>query len=58
MEKVAGTRADDGRRWHLYAVPVTTDEQTVWFQAWRLGFEPSQEVAFNNESKEYSQDLA
>ncbi|WP_433874892.1 sulfatase family protein [Sinomonas atrocyanea] len=44
LERVAGIPAEDGRRWHLYTRPVTTGSDTVWFQAHRLGFEPSPEI--------------
>jgi uncharacterized sulfatase len=63
LERVAGIPADDGRRWHLYTGPVHADAlpagaATVWFRAFRLGFEPSPEAAVNIESKEYSDHLA
>ncbi|MEZ2388132.1 sulfatase [bacterium RCC_150] len=44
IEKVAGIPVPDGRRWHLYTTPVHPEAHTVWFQAWRLGFQPSAEV--------------
>ncbi|MEA5456626.1 sulfatase [Sinomonas sp. JGH33] len=49
FEKIAGIPADDGRRWHLYTEPLRSGSvpggsEAVWFQAWRLGFEPSPEV--------------
>jgi hypothetical protein len=42
---------------------VTTDalpagSGTLWFRAFRLGFEPSSEVSVPIESKEYSDNLA
>lgn len=44
LEKVTGLPEDDGRRWRLYTGPVSTEADTVWFRAWRLGFQPSAEV--------------
>ncbi len=36
----------DGRRWALVTGPVAPpDGATVWFRAWRLGFEPSDDLA-------------
>jgi uncharacterized sulfatase len=48
FEKVAGIPAPDGRRWHLYTGPVD-GLGPVWFQAWRLGFAPSEEVVGSRE---------
>jgi uncharacterized sulfatase len=63
LERVAGIPAEDGRRWRLYNGPVGADALpagagTVWFRAFRLGFEPSPEVTVNIDSKEYSENLA
>ena len=45
MARAVGTPADDGRRWRLYAGPVSAPAgTTVWVRAWRLGWEPSDEV--------------
>jgi len=44
MERVSGSPERDGRYWHLYSEPVPLGAATIWFRAWRLGFEPSAEV--------------
>lgn len=44
LERATGVPIDDGRCWHLYTRPVTTGSDTIWFQAHRLGFEPSPEI--------------
>jgi uncharacterized sulfatase len=45
VEEMTGSPEDDGRRWGLYVDPVPVpDGETVRFRAWRLGFEPSDEV--------------
>ncbi|WP_422934605.1 sulfatase family protein [Sinomonas sp. P47F7] len=49
LERVTGIPLADGRQWHLYTGPVgaeTIGDEAgeVWFQAWRLGFEPSEEI--------------
>jgi uncharacterized sulfatase len=46
LSEVTGAPVDDGRRWALCTGPVVPpDDATVWFRAWRLGFEPSDDVA-------------
>lgn len=45
MERAAGSPEMDGRRWHLYSGPVlNNDGGQLWFRAWRIGFQPSQET--------------
>lgn len=45
IERAAGSPEHDGRRWNLYSGPVTTDDAgQLWFRAWRMGFQPSQET--------------
>lgn len=45
LERVIGSPENDGRHWNLYSKPVPLPtEGTVWFKAWRLGFEPSEEI--------------
>lgn len=52
LGKATGDPVKDGRRWRAYTGPLTaqdlpagTEEGTVYFKAWRLGYEPSEEVA-------------
>ncbi|MFP5368183.1 MAG: sulfatase, partial [Actinomycetes bacterium] len=46
LEQVSGSPLTDGRRWNLYSGPVAAEKGTkLWIRAWRLGFEPSDEVA-------------
>lgn len=47
MEKTAGIPVPDGRHWKLYTGPVQAEAGTVWFQAWRLGFIPSEQISAN-----------
>ncbi|MCU1437045.1 MAG: sulfatase [Naasia sp.] len=44
VEIVTGAPEDDGRHWNLYTGPVRLGDRAVRFRAWRLGFEPSDEV--------------
>ncbi|MGO4586711.1 sulfatase [Arthrobacter sp. 2RAF6] len=45
MERAAGSPEHDGRRWHLYSGPVLSEgAEQLWFRAWRIGFQPSQEI--------------
>ncbi|MEZ0166980.1 sulfatase [Kineococcus sp. LSe6-4] len=44
--QVVGIPADDGRRWRLLTDPLPVVEHPqVWFRAFRLGYEPSLDVA-------------
>lgn len=46
LEQVSGAPQNDGRRWNLYSSPLTAEKGArLWVRAWRLGFEPSDEVA-------------
>ncbi len=44
VEVLIGSPEDDGRHWTLYGQPVPRHSGVVRFRAWRLGFEPSEEV--------------
>lgn len=45
MERVAGSSEHDGRRWELYSGPIQIDDgDQLWFRAWRIGFQPSEET--------------
>ncbi|WP_457967340.1 sulfatase [Arthrobacter sp. D1-29] len=45
LEQVSGAPQNDGRRWNLYSSPLTAEKGArLWVRAWRLGFEPSDEV--------------
>ncbi len=45
IERQSGSPIADGRRWHLYAGPVrATEDQPLWFGAWRLGYAASEQV--------------
>jgi uncharacterized sulfatase len=44
VEDLIGSPVDDGRSWRLYSGPFHPEADTIRFAAWRLGFEPSDEV--------------
>lgn len=45
MEAVTGSPESDGRSWQLYTEPIRPDgSRTIWFRAWRLGFQPSRQI--------------
>jgi arylsulfatase A-like enzyme len=45
MQRVSGDPVADGRWWRLYTTAVALPgDGRLWFQAWRLGYEPSPEV--------------
>ena len=44
VEVLIGSPEDDGRHWTLYGQPVPRHSGVVRFRAWRLGFQPSEEV--------------
>jgi uncharacterized sulfatase len=52
VEIITGAPLDDGRHWHLYHRPVQVDAGRVRFRAWRLGFEPSDEVVVDARTAE------
>ena len=48
VEIATGAPEDDGRHWALYSGPVdVSGTGAVYFRAWRLGFEPSEEVVLH-----------
>ncbi|BCW05935.1 sulfatase [Arthrobacter sp. NtRootA1] len=49
LERLGGSPEDDGRGWQLYTGPVESAGRSVWFRAWRLGFEPSRDVCFGED---------
>jgi uncharacterized sulfatase len=44
LDLAIGSPDRDGRYWHLYSAPFEQPDLTVWVRAWRLGFDPSDEV--------------
>ena len=44
VEVMIGSPEDDGRHWHLYTGPFRPESAAIRFGAWRLGFDPSDEV--------------
>ena len=44
VEVLIGSPPVDGRHWHLYSGAFRPEADTIRFGAWRLGFDPSDEV--------------
>lgn len=44
MARAIGLPIQDGRQWHLYTGPFEAPVGDIWVRAWRLGYEPSEEV--------------
>lgn len=57
LEQQTGAPLPDGRRWNLYTEPVPEPGRTVWFAAWRLGFDASDEVRVEPEHLSGNGDL-